>query len=356
MFRFRLLTFLTLSKFIKILNIISDCNLRSVRRVPLELGGAFDMNNPLVSVVIPCFNVAETVSETIASVTAQTMADFEIIAVDNRCTDNTIDVLSKISISEPRLRIIKESVQGPSAARNGGIRAARGEFIALLDADDLWDAEYLEKHLANLVDEQVGISYARVRMIDMESQPTGPVTRPHLNDLTASDLLRSNPCTALLVVRAQVFEDVGFFDEDLRSAEDQEWLFRAAHRGVKLSGIDQVLASYRITPGGLTANLDAMLDSHGKLLNAAARIAPDVVAGNRRLASAAMLRYCARRSVEHGKSNDVARRYLVQMLKTAPELLLREPLSTLKVIARVLWPTMRLPKSRPVQVMQVGET
>ncbi|MGI9479392.1 MAG: glycosyltransferase [Hyphomicrobiaceae bacterium] len=314
------------------------------------------MKSPRVSVVIPCFNVAETVSETIASVTAQTMADFEIIAVDNNCMDNTVDVLSEISIGEPRLRIIKESVQGLSAARNGGIRAARGEFIALLDADDLWDADYLEKHLTNFDDEKIGISYARVRMIDMESRSTGQVTRPQLSDLTAADLLRSNPCTALLVVRAQVFEDVGFFDEDLRSVEDQEWLFRAAHRGVKLSGIDRVLASYRITPGGLSANLDTMLESHGQLLDAASRIAPSVVAGNRRLASAAMLRYCARRSVEHGKSSDVARRYLAQMLMTAPELLLREPWSTLKVIVRVLWPTMRLPKSRPVQVLQVGDT
>lgn len=313
------------------------------------------MNKPVVSVVIPCFNVAETVSETIASVTAQTTRDFEIVAVDNNCTDNTIEVLTALSATEPRLRIISEPVQGLSAARNGGIRAARGQYIALLDADDLWDSNYLEKHLENLADERVGISYARVRMIDMASRPTGQVTRPQLSGLTATDLLRSNPCTALIVARAQMFRDVGLFDEDLRSVEDQEWLFRAACRGVMLSGIDEVLASYRITPGGLSADLDAMLKSHGQLLEAAARISPDLVSRHRRLARAAMLRYCARRAVEHAKGGDVAMQHLLGMLKAAPELLLREPLPTVNAIARVLFASLRSRLPHSAQPLQVGD-
>jgi len=297
------------------------------------------MSMPLVSVVIPCFNVAKTVSDTIASVAAQTMRDLEIIAVDNNCTDDTVALLSKLAVCEPRLRVIKEPVQGLSAARNGGIRAARGEYIALLDADDLLDANYLESHLTNLADGQAGISYSRVRMIDMAGQPTGQSTKPKLSGLTATDLLRSNPCTALIVVRAQVFRDAGLFDEELRSVEDQEWLFRAAFCGVKLSGINQVLASYRITPGGLSADLEAMLKSHAQLLRAAARIAPDLVAGNSRLARAAMLRYCVRRAIEHNKGRSVARRYLKQMMQAAPELLFCEPLPTTKVIGRVLLAT-----------------
>ncbi len=294
------------------------------------------MSIPLVSVVIPCFNVAKTVSDTIASVAAQTMRDFEIIAVDNNCTDDTVELLSKLAACEPRLRVIVEPVQGLSAARNGGIRAARGEYIALLDADDLWDANYLESHLTNLADEQIGVSYSRVRMIDMAGQPTGQSTKPKLSGLTATDLLRSNPCTALIVVRAQVFRDAGLFDEELRSVEDQEWLFRAAFCGAQLFGINQVLASYRITPGGLSSDLEAMLKSHAQLLRAAARVAPDLVAANSRLARAAMLRYCARRAIEHDKGRSVARHYLKQMMRAAPELLLCEPLPTIKVIGRVL--------------------
>lgn len=313
------------------------------------------MERPKVSVVIPCFNVAATISETVASVSAQRMSDFEIIAVDNNCTDNTVAVLTELSATEPRLRIIKESVQGLSAARNSGIRAARGEYIALLDGDDLWDADYLATHIANLSDAGVGISYARVRMIDMAGRPTGQVTRPKLVGLRAIDLLRSNPCTALIVARARVFDEVGLFDEDLRSVEDQEWLFRAACDDVNFAGIDQVLASYRITPGGLSADLDGMLRSHEKLLEAAARIAPDLVAKNRRLSRAAMLRYCARRAIEHGKNDDAARRYLFEMLKAAPEIMLREPLSTIKAIATVLLSPRHARAPSSQQSLQAGD-
>jgi glycosyltransferase involved in cell wall biosynthesis len=296
------------------------------------------MSTPLVSIVIPCFNAAHTVEDTVASVSAQSMHDFEMIAVDNNCTDTTVQVLTDLAEREPRLRIIHEPVQGLSAARNGGIRAANGKFIALLDADDLWDSDYLERHIANLADHEVGISYARVRMIDMAGRRTGQTTNPQLRDLTSTDLLRSNPCTALIVVRAEVFRDAGLFDERLRAVEDQEWLFRAAHAGVKLSGIDKVLASYRITPGGLSADLNAMLQNHEKMLDATARIAPELLAKNHRLARAAMLRYCAGRAKEHGKGAHVAWTYLLQMIFTAPDLLLREPGTTLKTMARVLLP------------------
>ena len=294
------------------------------------------MSLPLVSVVVPCYNVSETVSETIASITAQTMRDFEIIAVDNNCTDNTVDILSTLAADEPRLRIVKQTVQGLSAARNCGIRAARGQYIAFVDADDLWDRDYLETHTANFADERVGISYSPVRMIDAAGRPTGQVTKPKLQGLTATDLLRSNPCTALIVVRAALFHEVGLFDEELRSVEDQEWLFRAAWGGAIFAGVDRVLASYRISPGGLSANLDAMLENHELLLRVARRIAPGLVASNGRLARAAMLRYCARRAVEHGKGASVGLNYLARMIVAAPEILLFEPMSTGKAAGSVV--------------------
>ena len=313
------------------------------------------MNNPLVSVVIPCFNVAGTVAETVASVSAQTMTDFEIIAVDNNCSDNTAEILAGIAARETRLRVIAEPVQGLSAARNGGIRAARGRFIALLDADDLWDPEYLEAHLANLADGKAGISYARVRMIDVAGRPTGQVTAPKLAGLTPTDLLRSNPCTALFVVRADVFRKIGGFDETLRSVEDQEWLFRAACGGFVLAGMDKVLASYRIMPGGLSADLETMLRSHAQLLEAAARIAPDLVSREQRIARAAMLRYCARRAVEQGKGFCVAWHYLGKMLQAAPDLLFREPVTTAKVIARVLLSDIAPRRRRRAHTLPAGE-
>lgn len=300
------------------------------------------MNNPLFSVVIPCFNASGTLVETIASVFDQTMQDFEILAVNNNSTDTTAEVLAELAHNEPRIQLLQQPVQGPSATRNMGIQNARGTYIAFLDSDDLWDRDYLEAHLANLSDGEVGVSYCRARLIDMASRPTGKVSQPKLDGLQPRDLLRSNPCTStsFIVVPHRDFDDVGLFNEALHRAEDQDWLFRAAFAGIKLSGIDRTLASYRITPGSLSSDTDAMLAGHGQLLNAAEHVAPELIARERRLAEAAILRYCARRAMDHNTGEQTARNYLLRMLRQAPDLLLREPLATLKTIAAVLLPGM----------------
>lgn len=313
------------------------------------------MSDPLFSVVIPCFNVAGTVEETLASVLGQTEQDFEILAVDNNCTDRTGEILGKVARIEPRLRIVRQPVQGLSAARNAGIGSARGRHVALIDADDLWDRDYLETHAAHLDHARADVSFARVRLIDWGGRATGQATRPKLAGLMPADLLRSNPCTAMIVVRREVFHRVGMFDESLRRVEDQEWLFRMLAAGFVLAGIDRVLASYRISPGGLSADLEAMLASHGQMLEAAARVAPDLVARHRRLAHGGMLRYCARRALDHAKGGDAARGYLLRMLGAAPDLLVREPLPTLKVMAAVLLPHLAGRLERRRGALRTGE-
>ncbi len=296
------------------------------------------MRSPAFSVVIPCYNVAATIEETIASVAAQSCADLEIIAVENYSTDDTAGVLTQLARTEPRLRIIAEKVQGICAARNAGIGAARGEFIALLDGDDLFDRDYLETHARNLASGSVGVSYSRIRLVDQMGRPTGSVTKPPMGGLDATLLLCSNPCTSIVVVRREVFERAGTFDQNLRRMEDQEWLFRAAAAGFEFRGIDRAIASYRITPGGLSHDIAGMLDAHEQMLASASRIAPALVARHGRLSTGAMLRYCARRALDHHTGDSAARGYLWRMLRTAPDLLLREPLATAKTIAAVLAP------------------
>jgi glycosyltransferase involved in cell wall biosynthesis len=297
------------------------------------------MRPPRFSVVIPCYNVAATIAETIASVSAQSAPDLEIVAVDNNSTDATASVLARLAEGETRLRIVRETTQGLSAARNCGIRTAKGRFIAFLDGDDLFDPDYLKAHGSNLDgDGDAGVSYSRIRLVDVAGRPTGSVTRPPMTGLTAAALLRANPCTSMVVVRREVIDRVGGFDEGLRRVEDQEWLFRVAHAGVGLRGIDRVLASYRIMPGGLSHDIPAMLAAHAQMLERAARLDPDLVAREGRLSRAGMLRYCARRTIDFGASAEAARGYLWRMFLAAPDLLLREPLPTLKVAAAVLTP------------------
>lgn len=312
------------------------------------------MRSPAFSVVIPCYNVAATIEETIASVSAQTCADLEIIAVDNNSTDDTAGVLARIARTEPRLRIIAERLQGLSAARNAGIRAARGMYIALLDGDDLFDPDYLETHASNFADDGVGLSYSRIRLVDQIGRPTGNVTNPPLRGLTAADLLRGNPCTSMIVARRDVFDKAGLFNPSLRRVEDQEWLFRVAAAGYVFRGIDRAIASYRITPGGLSQNLAGMLEAHGQMLDAAGRVAPALVARHRRLSHAAMLRYCARRAIDHHTGHADARAYLWQMMWTAPDLMLREPVATAKTIVAVLAPSLAGMVVRRAARLQTG--
>lgn len=101
--------------------------------------------SPRVSVVVPCFNYGRFVAEAVASILAQSFRDFEVIVVDDGSTDDTPDVLRRIT--DPRVRVLRQANQGCAAARNAGRALARGEFLAFLDADDLWRPTYLERQM-----------------------------------------------------------------------------------------------------------------------------------------------------------------------------------------------------------------
>src|SRR5215203_2614836 len=100
---------------------------------------------PLVSAVVPAYNASRTVVEAVNSVLTQTVRDLEVIVVDDGSRDDTADVVR--SIDDPRVSLITKQNEGASSARNAGIRAARGRYVAFLDADDLWLRSKLERQL-----------------------------------------------------------------------------------------------------------------------------------------------------------------------------------------------------------------
>ncbi|MEL7113470.1 MAG: glycosyltransferase family 2 protein, partial [Pseudomonadota bacterium] len=106
------------------------------------------MKTPIVSVIMPVYNTAKYVQSAIESVLVQTLTDFELLIVDDAGQDNSIALCR--AYDDPRVQIISQANRGLAGARNTGIRNARGQFIALLDSDDLWEAEKLEKHVAHL--------------------------------------------------------------------------------------------------------------------------------------------------------------------------------------------------------------
>ena len=273
--------------------------------------------NPCFSVIIPVFNAAATIADTIASVRAQTLPDYEIIAVDDGSTDDSLSLLLSIAAEEPRLRVVSVTNGGVSAARNLAACLAKGKLLAFLDADDLWVPEKLQCHWAAHQEvPELAVSFAQIRFLwaDTRMRRTTYSTVP-LGIVTAASLLAENAVctTSNIVVRRDVFTASTRFRPDMRFAEDQEWLISTARVGHKLAGLDRHLVDYRMSEDGLSANLDAMFDGwrtvqdlHGDL-----REHNDTAA-----AEALYCRYLARRALRTGAPVSVVRRFAWQGLAT----------------------------------------
>jgi GalNAc5-diNAcBac-PP-undecaprenol beta-1,3-glucosyltransferase len=176
--------------------------------------------NRLVSVIIPTFKRAEFIPRVIENVRRQTHANIEILVIDDGSPDHTSSVVN--AIPDSRIRYIRhETNKGVSAARNTGIREARGEYIAFIDDDDMWSEDKLEKQLKalNTYDVVVCAAIADGLPLRMHKRP----------DITHDDLRKGGFAPSSLVGKAHVFRDV-MFDENLRQGEDWDMFIRIAQR------------------------------------------------------------------------------------------------------------------------------
>lgn len=186
---------------------------------------------PKVSVIIPAYNAMRYLPETLNSVFQQTFRDFEVLIVDDGSTDLIQDWLAQ-NITDSRVKVIAQANQGLSAARNTGIKQTQGEYIAFLDADDLWHPLKLEKQVDYLDHHvEVGLIYNWVTVINESGNPTGRIMGRNIQGNVLEEILQRNiiDCPSVLV-RRQCFEQVGVFDRTLRSVEDWEMWIRIAAR------------------------------------------------------------------------------------------------------------------------------
>ena len=180
----------------------------------------------MITVVIPLYNKAQSIYSTLQSVCEQSYADVEILVVDDGSTDESAAVAS--SYQDSRIRVIRKDNGGVSSARNHGIQEARGEFIALLDADDQWDKEYLAEQMRMVEDfpeaATWGINYAElyegklIRKLEtgLPEGYRGYVEHYFEMPTRVSDLF----CSSSVLIRKEVFNKVGMFDERLKYSED----------------------------------------------------------------------------------------------------------------------------------------
>jgi len=210
----------------------------------------------LVSVVIPAYNAASYIALTLNSVLAQTLANYEIIVVNDGSAD-TPALEEALRPYLTKLRYIKQDNRGPSAARNAGIREARGKYVAFLDSDDLWLPHHLERQVNALEqDPSLGLIYANGVLIEgnlpvgisfENSRQSGPPT------LEALLREQCTVTTSSTVASRQALIQVGLFDEALNRCEDFDLWLRLAHSGVRMAYTRERQICHRLA-NGLASN------------------------------------------------------------------------------------------------------
>jgi glycosyltransferase involved in cell wall biosynthesis len=218
------------------------------------------MPNPTVSVVIAAYNARRFLPETLASVFHQTYASWEVIVVDDGSTDGTGELIREY---QGKVIYLRQPNRGPSAARNEGIKIARGRYLAFLDSDDLWSAGKLAMQVDFMErNPQIGLVFSDMEEFDQEKTLCGSllagslfasemVPGPPIDDAERKLLVEDFIPTSTVLVRRECLAKVGLFDESFRFSEDRELWLRIA-RLFPIAVIPAVLGRKRDHDANLT--------------------------------------------------------------------------------------------------------
>ena len=220
---------------------------------------------PLASIIVPCFNQAHFLPFAVDSALAQTYPAVEVVVVNDGSTDGTSEVARSYG---ERIKLVEQPNSGLSAARNAGIAAASGEFIVLLDSDDVLLPHCVESRMKHMEDPAVGIVAGYYREIDAQGQvqPRIPEVRrisglPHFYQTVK----RNWGPPVSWTIRRRALELCGVFDPFLKSCEDWDCLIRISTR-FKIAYDPEVGAHYRQLPTSMSRNHQVMYDAGAKVL------------------------------------------------------------------------------------------
>ncbi|SEH53902.1 glycosyltransferase family 2 protein [Magnetospirillum fulvum] len=200
--------------------------------------------SPLVSVVITAFNRADTIERAIESVTAQTITDLEILVVDDASTDATCTVVE--AMSDPRIRLVRNPTnRGIGGAKNVGIRQARGQYVAFLDSDDSWLPEKLALQVQTLqaFGADVPLCFCAFWVHRADGGKT-ILRQPRKIGSWRMSILMGETFSlgSTLLVRREIFDEIGVFNENLTRLQDRDWTLRYLDRYPEFISIDHPLA------------------------------------------------------------------------------------------------------------------
>lgn len=304
---------------------------------------------PLISVVLPVYNGEKTIQATIESVLSQTLSEFELIIINDGSQDKTLEIVS--SIKSPKIKVFSYPNSGPNSARNRGIDHAQGEYIAFVDADDLWTIDKLESQFKALKPKsEVAVAYSWTDYIDQFNQflrrgshisVTGDVY-PHL---LLSNFLEngSNP-----LIQKQALITAGGFNESLTHAEDWDMWLRLA-RLYHFVAVPSPQILYRVSPDSSSFNISKLETGCLQVINRAFTQAPASLQYLKPYSLANLYKYLTSKALDNSvkcSNGFAAARFLCQAIRNDPSLL-RAPV-IVKVVFKIAVVTFL-----PLQVAQV---
>ena len=216
-----------------------------------------------VSIIIPAYNSSAYIAEALDSVFKQTFSSYEVIVINDGSPDTEL-LERELRPYSGKLHYIKQENRGAAAARNAGVRAARGELVAFLDADDTYLPNFLEKQIELLKSSNADLVYSDALLFG-DSPLAGRTfmqVQPSRGEVTPEKLLavKVTVLTSTVLARKEPIFKVGFFDESLRRGQDFDLWLRLAKSGVRFAYQSEVLAHHRIVESGLSGSVISQLE------------------------------------------------------------------------------------------------
>ena len=220
----------------------------------------------LVSVIMPAYNAEAFIAEAIRSVIQQTYQNWELLVIDDASSDSTLKIIQKYSEKDKRIKIFKNSDnQGTHKARNKGIKAAEGDFIAFLDADDQWKPEKLLKQLEILSSDNISACFSSYDLISENGQFLEKRVEA-LPVLTYEKLLKANYVGNLTGIYS--VKDLGkIYCPNIRKRQDWALWLKVIEEGGPMEGIQDSLAIYRVRKNSISTNKLEMLSYNFRVYN-----------------------------------------------------------------------------------------
>ncbi len=209
--------------------------------------------NPLVSIIMPCYNAERYIAQSIESVLAQTYQNWELLITDDGSTDRSVDIVSRYSKHDDRINVlVPDEHSGIARTRNLSISLAKGRFVAFLDSDDIWKSDKLEKQVNFMLENNVAFTYSSYEIIDVQGKLKKKIVKD-AGVMSYKKYLRNTIiCCGTVVVDR---EKTGHFATPIiKTSEDMSLWLSIMRRGFDAYPVPGPLHKYRITPGSASSN------------------------------------------------------------------------------------------------------